>query len=344
MDTPVTGTAGAGELSMLLAAVAYGVSTTVSVAALDVVKPADLVAIELSGAAVALFAVALLSGRVRRAGAGRNFLLGALMPGLAFVLGDLGLSRTSASAGSLLFAADIPISVMLSVLVLREALRGRAVVALVLGLSGSAIVALGNGGGGTSTTLGNVLVLSSVGASAAFLVVTRKYNDDDGLNASAWQTFGAAVCTSPFVLIGWWHSGSTLPTAGWEGWGYGLGVLASTAAAGVAFNWGISRVPGVRASQLLNLAPVVGLVSAVLVLDERPAPWQMFGGAVVLLAVVILVRSVEGSDTAAAERVDESVARTPVGDVLEPAVRPGPVTLTDVVGVRAFLPREELEC
>jgi drug/metabolite transporter (DMT)-like permease len=312
------------------------VSTTVSVAALHVVKPADLVAIELSGAAAALFSVGLLRGRIRRVGARRNFALGALMPGLAFVLGDLGLSRTSASAGSLLFAADIPMSVLLSVVVLREALRGRAVVALVLGLSGSAIVALGNGGGGTSTTIGNLLVLSSVGASSAFLVVTRKYNDDDGLNASAWQTFGAAVCTSPFVAFGWWHSGSNLPTAGWEGWGYGLAVLASTAVAGVAFNWGISRVPGVRASQLLNLTPVVGLLSALLVLDERPAPWQYVGGAVILLAVVILVRSVESSG--------ESVAPSPVLDEPVRVLPPTLVTVTDAVGVRAFLPKEERQC
>lgn len=307
---------GAGELSILTAAVAYGVSTTVSVAALDVVKPADLVAIELSGAAVALFAIALVKGRVRRAGAVRNFALGALMPGLAFVLGDLGLSRTSASAGSLLFAADVPISVMLSVLFLREVLPGRAIVALVLGLSGSAIVALGSGGDGEAvTTLGNVLVLSSVGASAAFLVVTRRYNTGDGLNASAWQTFGAAVCTSPFVAFGWWHSGSNLPAAGWEGWGYGLAVLISTAVAGVAFNWGISRVPGVRASQMLNLTPVIGLVCAIAVLSERPSGWQYSGGVVVLLAVIILVRSVEASVEEGPDAELATPNRVPAGDV-----------------------------
>jgi hypothetical protein len=100
----------------------------------------------------------------------------------------------------------------------------------------------------------------------------------------------------------------------------------------------------VRASQLLNLAPVVGLVSAVLVLDERPAPWQMFGGAVVLLAVVILVRSVEASGASAAEKVDDSPTRVLVADVPEREASPGLVAVDDVVGVRASWPREELEC
>jgi len=286
---------GIGELAILSAAAAYGVSTTVSVAALGIVEPADLVAVELCGGALLLFAIGLLRGQIRLDGAGRNALMGVLMPGIAFVLGDLGLSRTSASAGSLLLAADTPISVVLSIVILREALRGRAIVALVIGLVGSVVIALGNGGDGSRpTTSGNLLVLASLAAAGMFLVLARRYNVDDGWNATAWQTCGAAVGTTPFVAFGWWHGGTNLPTAGWEGWSLAVGVLAVTALGGVAFNWGISRVPGVRASQLFSLTPVVGLVSAVVFLGERPTGWQLVGGALVLLAVVVLVRAAEG--------------------------------------------------
>lgn len=293
---------GAGELAVLAAAGGWGLSTALSVAALDRVRPADLVAVELTGAAVLLLLVGLAKGQVRAEGAKRNFALGALMPGLAFVLGDLGLSRTSASAGSLLLAADLPLSVLLSLVFLREALRGWGVVALVLGIVGSGVVALGSGGGGTSTTVGNLLVLASVAAAAAFLVVTRRYNADDGLNATLWQTTGGAVCTSPFVIAGWSGDGSRLTEVGPGAWALCLGVLLSTAAAGVAFNWGISRVPGVRASQLLNVTPVAGLVAAVVLLGEKPGAEQLVGGALVLLAVVVLVR----------------VAAQPVGERPEP--------------------------
>jgi drug/metabolite transporter (DMT)-like permease len=217
------------------------------------------------------------------------------MPGLAFVLGDVGLSRTSAAAGSLLLAVELPLSVLLSVLFLREVLRGWGIVALVLGLAGSAVVALGSGtqSGGGSSTLGNILVVTSVGASAVFLVVTRAHNTDDGLNASVWQTAGGAVCTSPFVIYGWWHGGNRLTGAGVEGWGLCLGVLACTAIGSVAFNWGISRVPGVRASQLLNVTPVAGLLAAVVLLGEHPSPGQLAGGGLVLIAVVMLVGTID---------------------------------------------------
>jgi len=287
----------AGEAALLVAAVAYGLSTTVSVAALDRISPVDLVAVELSGAAVALLVVGHVRGTLSTQGARRNFATGALMPGLAFVLGDLGLSRTSASAGSLLLAAELPLSVLLAVLFLRERLHGLGIGALALGLAGALVVAVGSGGGGgMSTTVGNLLVVASVSASAIFLVLTRTFNGADGLSASTWQTVGAAVCTSPFVIGGWLHGGSELTRAGWVGWAFALGVLASTAVGSVAFNWGISRVSGVRASQLLNLTPVVGLLAAVLFLRETPTLAQYLGGALVLLAVVVLVRAVAEDD------------------------------------------------
>ena len=283
-----------GEGAMVLAATAYGISITVSVAALDRISPADLVAVELMGAAAALLTIGVLRGALTRDGWRRNVAFGALMPGLAFVLGDLGLSRTSASAGSLLLAAELPLSVLLAVVFLRERLRGWGTAALVLGLAGSTVVALGSGGSGSSSTTGNLLVVSSVIASAVFLVLTRRFNGADGFSASTWQTVGAAVCTLPFVLFGWRHDGSELAGAGVDGWVYALGVLAGTAIGSVAFNWGISRVPGVRASQLLNLTPLVGLLAAVVFLAESPSVVQYAGGGLVLLAVVLLVRAVEG--------------------------------------------------
>jgi len=284
-----------GEVAILTAAASWGLSTTLSVAALDRVRPPDLVAVELTGAALLLFTVGAVRRQVTRIGAGRNFALGALMPGLAFVLGDLGLSRTSASAGSLLLAADLPLSVLLSVVFLGEALRGWSIVALGLGISGSIVVAIGSGStdGGASTTVGNLLVIASVAAAAGFLVVTRRYNGADGLNATAWQTAGGAVCTAPFVLVGWSTGGSRLTDAGVGGWALCLGVLLSTAVAGVAFNWGITRVPGVRASQLLNVTPIAGLAAAVVFLAERPGAGQLAGGLLVVLGVVLLVRFAE---------------------------------------------------
>jgi O-acetylserine/cysteine efflux transporter len=160
--------------------------------------------------------------------------------------------------------------------------------------------------------VGNLLVVASVTAAAVFLVLTRRFNGADGFTASTWQTVGAAVCTLPFVVGGWSQHGSDLTRVGVEGWAYALCVLASTAIGSVAFNWGISRVPAVRASQLLNLTPVVGLLAAIIFLAESPAVVQLVGGGLVLLAVTLLVRAVEGEGLSA--QVDPAQPAVPLAD------------------------------
>lgn len=308
--------AGPGDVAILLSAAAYGVSTTVSVAALDAVHPADLLAVELGGAAAALLAAAALTRRLRRRGMFRHLLLGALMPGLAFLLADLGLARTSASSASLLLALDPLFAVLLAVIALGERLRSQAAVALVIGLAGSILVTLGPGGGrqGGSTTLGNLLVIAAVMAGAVFLVAARRYNDqDDGLSASAWQTTGGVLVTVPFVATTWASGGSRLETASVAIWAACLGVVVCNAVASVAFNRGISRIPAVRAGQLANLTPVVGTLTAVAFLHERPTPLHLAGGAAILIGLALLLRGApaptpDGTDRPTADLLAVSTA------------------------------------
>jgi drug/metabolite transporter (DMT)-like permease len=276
-----------GEPALLLSAVSYGVSTTVSVVALRAVRPADLLAVEISGAAAVLLITAAVRGQLRRRGALRQMSLGILVPGLAFLFGDLGLARTSASSGSLLLAAEPLLSVLLALAVLRERVSGRAAVALVVGLAGGALVACQPGGpSATGMALGNVLVLLAVVAAAVFLIATRRVNGDgDGLTASAWQTTGGALSVVPFVAVSWSTGGSRLGTVGAPGWLACAAVLACGALGSVTFNRGIARVPAARAAQLANLTPVVGTLTAVAFVGDRPSPLQLVGGAAILASL-----------------------------------------------------------
>jgi drug/metabolite transporter (DMT)-like permease len=282
-----------GEPALLLSAAVYGVSTTVSVVALHAVRPADLLAVEISGAAAMLLITAAVRGQLRRRGAPRQMLLGALVPGLAFLFGDLGLARTSASSGSLLLAAEPLLSVLLALAVLRERLSGRAAVALVVGLAGGALVAFEPGGpSGTDTTLGNVLVLLAVVAAAVFLIATRRFNEDgDGLNASAWQTTGGALSVVPFVALSWSTGGTRLDTVGVAGWLACIAVVVCGALGSVMFNRGIARVPAARAGQLGNLTPVVGTLTAVVFVGDRPSLPQLVGGAAILAGLALLLHT-----------------------------------------------------
>jgi drug/metabolite transporter (DMT)-like permease len=283
-----------GEPALLLSAAVYGVSTTVSVVALQAVRPADLLAIEISGAAAMLLVTAAVRRQLRRRGAPRQLLLGALVPGLAFLFGDLGLARTSASGGSLLLAAEPLLSVLLAVAVLREHLSGRAATALIVGLTGGTLVAFEPGPSGTDTMLGNVLVLLAVVAAAVFLICARRFNDDgdgDELNASAWQSTGGALSVVPFVTASWSTGGTRLDTIGAAGWLACIAVVACGAVGGVSFNRGIARVPAARAAQLGNLTPVVGTLTAVAFLGDRPSLLQWVGGAGILGGIALLLHN-----------------------------------------------------
>ncbi|MFI5953873.1 DMT family transporter [Cryptosporangium sp. NPDC051539] len=313
-----------GEPALLLAAAAFGVSTTVSVVALRAVRPVDLLAVEISGAAALLLITAVVRGRLRRRGAVRQMLVGALVPGLAFLFGDLGLARTSASSGSLLLAAEPLLAVLLAVVVLRERLSGRAMSALLVGLAGGVLVALGPGRGTDSdTTLGNVLVLLAVGASTLYLIATRRFNEDgDGLNASAWQSTGGALSVVPFVVVSWSTGGTRLDTAEVSAWVACFAVVVCGAVGSVLFNRGIAQVPAARAGQLENLTPLVGTLTAVLFLGDRPSPIQLTGGAAILAGLVLLLRFTE--DPCSATSNSPAASSGPKADSSPPAAPPPP--------------------
>jgi drug/metabolite transporter (DMT)-like permease len=312
---------GAGELSVLAAAAGYGLSTTLSVIALRAVRPVDLAAVELGGASIVLLVVAAATGRLGRRGAVRHLLLGALDPGLVYLLADFGLARTSAADGSLLLAVDPLLSVLLAVVILAERLTGRGVVALVVGFSGSALVAFrtGHAEPGRPVTAGNLFVLAAVVTAATFLVLVRRFGrDTDGVSAGTWQITGGAIAVAPFVAASWHAGGSRLATADVTSWAACLAVLLCGAVATVAFNHGIRRVPAARAGQLLNLTPAVGLLTAVALLGERPSVWQLGGGASIILGLALLLRSQP-------QPADDRAHADPTGQAAtaQPASHPG---------------------
>jgi drug/metabolite transporter (DMT)-like permease len=140
--------------------------------------------------------------------------------------------------------------------------------------------------------LGNVLVLLAVVAAAVFLIATRRFNDGgDGLNASAWQTTGGALSVLPFVTISWSTGGTRLDTVDAAGWLACIAVVVCGAVGSVTFNRGIARVPAARAGQLGNLTPVVGTLTAVAFVGDRPSLFQLVGGVAILGGLTLLLQS-----------------------------------------------------
>jgi drug/metabolite transporter (DMT)-like permease len=309
MDGP---TSRRGQVAIAASAVGFGVSTALSVVALHGLRPADLLAIELAGSAAVLLAVAAGTGRLHRRGAPRALAQGAVLPGLCFLLGDLGLARTTATSGALLLSVDTVATVILAALFLRERIGTVTAAALALGTAGTVLVALNAPDAGSTPTTGsamagNLLVLASVLGGAGYVVWSRRTaqptqaGPEDSIGRTAWQFVGAILAVSPFVLGSWWTGGSRVATAEPHQLVAAAAVLLCGLGALLAFNIGIGAVSASRAGLLFTLQPLAGAVTAVGVLGESLVTGQAIGGALILACLILLTRDgsegrSEGSD------------------------------------------------
>jgi drug/metabolite transporter (DMT)-like permease len=64
--------------------------------------------------------------------------------------------------------------------------------------------------------------------------------------------------------------------------------LLCTATTTLLWNWGMTKVPASQAGVLLNMEPLIGSLLGVFVLQERLGPLAWIGGAMILVAAIVL--------------------------------------------------------
>lgn len=138
--------------------------------------------------------------------------------------------------------------------------------------------------------LGNLVALAS-GVAFAFTIVGLRLVRHDGPAALVQGNFIAALLALPMGLGGPTPQGLDLALVVYLGvFQLGLSYL--------AFTRGVAHTPAVEASLLILLEPVLNPIWTFLFAGERPGPWAVAGGAVVLgatawrtVAPVVLARS-----------------------------------------------------
>ncbi len=123
---------------------------------------------------------------------------------------------------------------------------------------------------------GNVVALGS-GLSFAFSITGLRRLGNEGPAALVWGNALAAAATLPFWRFGPRAAPSDLALLVY------LGIF-QLALAYLAFWRGLLRTPAIEASLLVLLEPVLNPVWTYVFAGERPGPWAMAGGAVVLAA------------------------------------------------------------
>jgi drug/metabolite transporter (DMT)-like permease len=194
-----------------------------------------------------------------------------------------GLARTTVAHASLM-VAGLPILLAIAAAAFaRERLARWEWGALASSTAGGGLIAFGTGHGASSgaTLLGDGLVLVSLLAAVAWILLskrlTRRYPPS--------MVSAATIWTGTVLLAAWSLArDGPLPVAlTTETW---LALLAQgvlpTMAATSLWNWGVARVPAGRAGAFVNLEPIVGAALGVLVLGEALEPLALAGGVLII--------------------------------------------------------------
>jgi drug/metabolite transporter (DMT)-like permease len=293
---------GAGVALCLLSAVGFGLMAIFAkeayAAGLGVTA---LLAARFVLAAVLFWAIVGARGRLRSArsaGAANN---GPPRPPSRVVLTCLALGGVGyAAQAGLFFSALQHIDASLTSLLLytypalvfcgalalrREQVTPWRAAALALASGGAALVLLGGGTRGLEAT-GVLLALGAGITYAVYILVAEDVvRRIDPILLGAFVATGAAVT---FLLAGAIGGRLTFTTGGWL-WIVAIATL-STVLPIVTFMLGMERVGASTASIVSTFEPVVTVGLAVALYGEALGPWQAFGGALVLTAVIALQR------------------------------------------------------
>jgi drug/metabolite transporter (DMT)-like permease len=244
--------------------------------------------------------------RLTRADYKRLALLGLVSLTIYFCFETIGISRTTASAASILIAT-IPIFVsVLGAIFLKERNSSGQWVGVLVSFAGVvALVFLGGGVDGGSL-FGNLLVLAAAFCAAVYEIMARhlfvggprRASAEQGtqeppeaapaprsvLAITAFQNLFGALFMAPLALLEAALFGFKRPTAS-AAVGLGYLVVFCSVLAYLLLNYGLSHVQASKASTFTNLTPIVAVGGAFLILHERFTLWQGVAACVVVAGV-----------------------------------------------------------
>ena len=200
-----------------------------------------------------------------------------------------GLSQIDASLAVIIVHLEVPFSVLLAAIVLRERPGYQRWLGMLVAFLGIVLIA------GQPQVRGQGLpILLTAGGAMTWaigqLMVKRLHGAVSGLTLIGW----IGVFAGPQMLAGSFliETGqlNALSAATWVGWGavLYLGIVMTVAGYGIWFTV-LSRNPMSQVMPVLLLLPIFTIVSSMLLLGEKPSWFVLGGGLIVLSGVAIIV-------------------------------------------------------
>ncbi|WP_161606362.1 DMT family transporter [Microlunatus speluncae] len=281
----------AGRVRWLLfaAALGWGLATTGTKFALEGFDPMTMLTIKLLAAVATLWMILLLRGRWSARGLWRAALLGVFEPGLAYGGLTLALAYTSAANAAVISVAESCFVLALAWPVLRERPGARGLLGTAIAAIG--VLSLGRFDVAAGFNVGDALVLAASAAAAAYVVLAaRTVRAQDPLVVTTIQFSFAGTLTAAVTVILWATGRVELPVAVPVRYWVVTVIIGGLCYAGsfVLYNHAIRTVSVSSAGAVLNLVPVIGVLSAALLLAEPLTGWHLLGTALVTIGVFLV--------------------------------------------------------
>jgi len=283
-----------GVAAATLASFCWGSATVMSKHALDDVSPVALLFLQLFASTVFLWVIILL----RRIRIPRLMILapiavlGLLEPGLAYLLGLIGLTDIGAGSASLILASEAIMIAFISALLFRQIPTAMFTVFSVIAFLGIIIALdLWNSGNEQNGMLGvTLLFLATV--SAAFYVVlsgqiANNHHPVVAVGAQQSVALVAVLFLLPVETFGT-EIGISIPKS-IETWF--LVIASGIIQYGIAFSlymYALSKISANLAGSFLNLIPVFGLSIAFITLGETLSLIQLTGAGITIVALTLI--------------------------------------------------------
>ncbi|MFC3685151.1 EamA family transporter [Hydrogenophaga luteola] len=199
--------------------------------------------------------------------------------------------RISPGLASLVVQIQVFFTIGMSLVLMRERVRGFQVTGLLLALAGLGVIAAHLDA--TVTLVGLMLVIGAAFFWACANLVVKSLGPVNMLHFMVWSS---AFAVPPLLLISVLTEGVPAITAALQGadavvWGSVLWqALGNTLFGYGVWNWLLARHPAATVTPLALLVPVFGMGASALSLGEALPGWKLGAGALVLggLAVIVL--------------------------------------------------------
>ena len=281
-----------GVAAATLASFCWGSTTVMSKYALGEVSPVVLLFLQLSASTTFLWLIILLM-RIelpRIIMLAPIAVLGLLEPGLAYLLGLIGLTDIGAGAATLIQASEAIMIVILSALLFRQIPTAMFTILSIIAFAGI-IIALGlwNTGNEQNGIFGVTLVFLATASAAFYVVLSGRIagNHNPIVAVSVQQTVAllAVLLILPVEVFG---EGVSIPKS-LDIWL--VVIISGIVQYGIAFSlymYALSKIPANLAGSFLNLIPVFGLSIAFLALGETLSLIQLTGAVITVLSLTLI--------------------------------------------------------